>query len=206
MYILAGWEGSAHDGRVLKDARSKGFPTLPGKYFLGDAGYANDVDILAPYRGVRYHLREISAAGLEASSPEELFNYRHSSLRNAVERVFGVFKRRWRLFKTQHEFSVQTQVKLVYGLAGVHNFINKVAGTQDIEDVWRRGEDDEEEEYDEVEVVEEPASGSRVAPKDEGVEEILLSSQQMGSFRDDMAERMWKDYNEWKAFMARERA
>jgi hypothetical protein len=40
LYILAGWEGSAHDGRVLKDAQNlKGFTTPKGKYWLGDAGY-----------------------------------------------------------------------------------------------------------------------------------------------------------------------
>jgi hypothetical protein len=36
MYILAGWEGSAHDSRVLGDAQScKGFITPAGKYWLG---------------------------------------------------------------------------------------------------------------------------------------------------------------------------
>jgi hypothetical protein len=36
VYILAGWEGSAHDIRVLSDAQaSKGFITPPRKYWLG---------------------------------------------------------------------------------------------------------------------------------------------------------------------------
>jgi hypothetical protein len=35
VYILAGWEGSAHDGRVLTDAQAKGFITPKGKYWLG---------------------------------------------------------------------------------------------------------------------------------------------------------------------------
>jgi hypothetical protein len=37
LYILPGWEGSAHDSRVLKDALEKGFSAPPGRY---DAGYA----------------------------------------------------------------------------------------------------------------------------------------------------------------------
>lgn len=57
-YVLAGWEGSAHDSRVLQDAKSKGFQIPDGKYYLGDAGYALKKDCLTPYRGVRYHLRE----------------------------------------------------------------------------------------------------------------------------------------------------
>ena len=45
VYILAGWEGSAHDGRVLSDAQSRqGFNTPKGKYWLGDAGYGNSVE------------------------------------------------------------------------------------------------------------------------------------------------------------------
>jgi hypothetical protein len=59
VYILAGWEGSAHDGRVLSDAQSRqGFNTIKGKYWLGDAGYGNSEFIMSPYRGVRYHLKE----------------------------------------------------------------------------------------------------------------------------------------------------
>lgn len=57
-YVLAGWSGSAHDGRVLADARSKDFATPQGKYDLGDAGYALSLSLMTPYRGVRYHLKE----------------------------------------------------------------------------------------------------------------------------------------------------
>jgi len=57
-YVLAGWEGSAHDSRVLQDARIKGFHIPKGKYYLGDAGYGLNSYCLTPYRGVRYHLRE----------------------------------------------------------------------------------------------------------------------------------------------------
>lgn len=39
-YVLAGWEGSAHDGDVLRDALTKGSRRYPGKFYLGDAGYA----------------------------------------------------------------------------------------------------------------------------------------------------------------------
>ena len=58
VYVLPGWEGSAHDGRVLQDAYSKGFITPKGKYWLGDAGYGNSEYIMTLYRGIRYHLKE----------------------------------------------------------------------------------------------------------------------------------------------------
>jgi hypothetical protein len=35
VYVLPGWAGSTHDGRVLGDARAKGFYAPPGKYYLG---------------------------------------------------------------------------------------------------------------------------------------------------------------------------
>ncbi len=33
-YILAGWEGSAHDSRVLGDGKDQGLPFLVGKFYL----------------------------------------------------------------------------------------------------------------------------------------------------------------------------
>lgn len=59
-YILAGWEGSAHDGMVLKAALGQDFRVPQGKYYLADAGYGNAPNFLVPYRGVRYHLKEWS--------------------------------------------------------------------------------------------------------------------------------------------------
>ncbi|KNE91534.1 hypothetical protein PSTG_15055 [Puccinia striiformis f. sp. tritici PST-78] len=39
VYVLAGWEGSAHDTRVFNDATSKRLKIPLKKYFLADAGY-----------------------------------------------------------------------------------------------------------------------------------------------------------------------
>lgn len=50
--------GSAADSTVLEDARRKGFATPSGLFDLGDAGYGLTTEVLTPYRGVRYHLRE----------------------------------------------------------------------------------------------------------------------------------------------------
>ncbi|KAF8393770.1 hypothetical protein HHK36_019968 [Tetracentron sinense] len=78
MYVLAGWEGSAHDSC---------------KYLLGDAGYGLRNGFIPPYQGVRYHLKEYSNHSSE--NEKELFNLRHSSLRTTVERAFGVLKKRF---------------------------------------------------------------------------------------------------------------
>lgn len=103
-YVLAGWEGSAHDDRVLEYALFSKNLTIPNnKYYLADAGYHNTDYLLCLYRGVCYHLKEVAAAGKKPTNREELFNLRHSSLRNVVERIFGVTKRRFRIFKIAPE-------------------------------------------------------------------------------------------------------
>lgn len=57
-YALTGWEGSATDARVYEDACQKGLTVPAGKYFLADAGYPLCMELLTPYRNVRYHLAE----------------------------------------------------------------------------------------------------------------------------------------------------
>ncbi|XLU81807.1 hypothetical protein S245_005227, partial [Arachis hypogaea] len=52
-----------------------------------DGGFMLKSGILTPYRGVRYHLKEYLVR--EPQNLKELFNHRHSSLRNIIERCFG---------------------------------------------------------------------------------------------------------------------
>lgn len=62
-YVYAGWEGSANDSRVLKDAMQRGgLKIAEGWNYLADAGYGMGEHLLVPCRGVRYHLREIGIA------------------------------------------------------------------------------------------------------------------------------------------------
>jgi len=53
----------------------------------------------------------------------ELFNYRHARLRNVIERIFGVVKRRFKVLVIAQEYSPETQSQLISGLAVIHNFI-----------------------------------------------------------------------------------
>uniref|UniRef100_A0A2N9GSH5 DDE Tnp4 domain-containing protein n=1 Tax=Fagus sylvatica TaxID=28930 RepID=A0A2N9GSH5_FAGSY len=125
-YVLAGWEGSAHDSRVLDDAlhRSNGLKIPEGKYYLGDAGYGNRIGILSPYRKVRYHLQEFSDHPPE--NARELFNLRHSSLRTTIERGFGVLKKRFRVLGAEPFWSFETQVEVVLACCVLHNHIKGV--------------------------------------------------------------------------------
>lgn len=58
---------------------------------------------------------------------KELYNLRHASLRNVVERVFGVLKRKFPLPANAPEFSTETQSKLVCAVGAIFNAIRKYA-------------------------------------------------------------------------------
>ncbi|CAL5386329.1 unnamed protein product [Camellia sinensis] len=93
IYVLPGWEGSASDSRVLRDAvnRPNGLKVPTGFYYLVDAGYTNGEGFLAPYREQRYHLSTWREGGIPVN-PEEFFNMKHSAARNVIERRFGLLK------------------------------------------------------------------------------------------------------------------
>ena len=118
---LFGWEASAHDSRVFDDAKGRGLPLLPGKYYLGDAGYALSEHVLTPYRGVRYHLKEFEADGPQ--NAKEIFNLRHSSLRNVIERMYGVLKRRFPILVKMSPYEYEFQCDIVHCTFLLHNFV-----------------------------------------------------------------------------------
>ncbi|KAL6214003.1 hypothetical protein ACLB2K_013441 [Fragaria x ananassa] len=127
IYVLSGWEGSAHDSKLLNDALSRrnGLEVPQGKYFLVDCGFANRRHFLGPLRGVRYHLKYFGGEGRHPKNASELFNLHHASLRNVIERIFGFFKSRFTIFKVALPFPFQTQAELVLACARLHNFLRK---------------------------------------------------------------------------------
>jgi DDE superfamily endonuclease len=58
LYVLVGWEGSASDSHMFKDAVRKGFMIPKDHYYLADAGYGKCDALLVPYWRVCYYLRE----------------------------------------------------------------------------------------------------------------------------------------------------
>ncbi|CAL9024076.1 unnamed protein product [Prunus brigantina] len=133
MYVLSGREGSAHDSKVLSDALSRrnGLKVPQGKHFLVDCGFANRRQFLAPFRGVRYHLQDFAGHGHDPENENELFNLRHASLRNVIERIFGIFKSRFTIFKLAPPFLFKTQAELVLACAALHNFLRKECGSDE---------------------------------------------------------------------------
>ncbi|KAL3500330.1 hypothetical protein ACH5RR_039423 [Cinchona calisaya] len=122
-YVLARWEGSAHDSLVLKEALSRpgGLQVPKDKYYLVDAGYGIRNGFIPPYIGVRYHLKEYD--GNPPQNEKELFNLRHSSLLTTIEQGFGILKKRFRVIDNDPFWDFKTQMDMVLACCILHNHI-----------------------------------------------------------------------------------
>lgn len=152
-----------------------------GKYYLADLNYANMPGLICPYRGIRYHPREIGCGREAPRNEKELFNLRHLSLRNAIERTFGVLKKRFQILKVAPLYPIDSQIKLVLVACTLHNFLRIETGGED----WLYAEYDSE------------------APYHPIIEEDLLEAQVIDdmrapnaadALRDRIAKEMWRDY------------
>jgi DDE superfamily endonuclease len=140
-YLLSGWEGSTADSTLFNNARQTDFYIPRGRYYLADAGFASSDVLLVPYRNVRYHLSEWNRAQAASvihllsifltdilprpCNPKELFNLRHASARNVIERIFGILKRRFRILRLPPEYDMAIQALIPPALAALHNFIRQ---------------------------------------------------------------------------------
>ncbi|CAH9104580.1 unnamed protein product [Cuscuta europaea] len=192
IYILSGWEGSAHDSKLLNDAltRRNGLKVPRGKSFLVDCGFANRRQFLAPFRGVRYHLQDFGGQGCHPENERELFNLRHASLRNVVERIFGIFKSRFAIFKSAPPFPFKTQAELVLACAGVHNFLRKECSS----DEFPVSSDDED-----------SSDESLIEDDEDEIDTLQTQDEQRqyaNQWRNGIAQQMWtdvinEDYIDW---------
>eukprot|EP00261_Vitis_vinifera_P023106 XP_010654850.2 PREDICTED: uncharacterized protein LOC104880278 [Vitis vinifera] len=129
-FVVVGWEGTAHDSRVLTETirnPQHNFPMPPSeKYYLVDAAYTHTRGFMAPYRNVRYWLSDFRSGG-KAVGKEEIFNQCHARLRNVIERAFGVVKARFPILKRMAPYSFTTQTKIVMTCFSIHNFLRQIS-------------------------------------------------------------------------------
>lgn len=71
---------------------------------------------------------------LRPQNYKELFNYRHARLRNVIERIFGVIKRRFKVLVIAQEYSFEMQSRLISAIAALHNFIRIYDPTDILDD------------------------------------------------------------------------
>ncbi|GMP58834.1 hypothetical protein CsSME_00022357 [Camellia sinensis var. sinensis] len=133
-FVLAGWDGSMHDSRVLHYVTIEPkhrFPHLaPGKYYLVDSGYSSKTGYLAPYKGYRYH--QSAHRNRRPQNEFELFNKAHSSLRSCIERTFGAWKSRWGALRNIQMLSFSNQVIFVCASMALHNFIRRNSAIDEV--------------------------------------------------------------------------
>lgn len=126
-YVLAGWEGSAHDDVVLVDAieRENGLRVPHGKFYLVDAVYGAKPGFLPPFRDVTYHSNEWGEwRNNHVQDARKLFNLRHSSLQVTTERAFSSLKRRFKVLDDGIPFFPSaTQVDVVMVCVILHNWV-----------------------------------------------------------------------------------
>jgi DDE superfamily endonuclease len=142
------------------------------------------LQFLTPYRGVRYHLKEWSQ--IQNAKPADyqvLFNLRHSSARNVIERAFGVIKRRFQILKYGCEHPISTQIKLFPALACLSNYIDRLEKDDDhILDQYVDEEPNNPEEN---------ASANRI-------EASSAATKEAEKWRDTIAKQLWQDYLNYK--------
>ena len=113
------------------------------------------------------------------TTKEELFNLRHASARNVIERIFGVLKRRFRILHLAPEYDMEVQARIPVSLAALHNFIH-------IHDPK------------EGPVIGSSSRHSQATDDADGQEDyvapVLQGDEEMDERREQIAEAMWADY------------
>jgi hypothetical protein len=184
-YISCGWEGSASDARVLNSAIQRGFTVPAGKFYLVDGGYGNTQFFLAPYRGVRYHLKEFGHGRWRPQNYMELFNHRHAVLRNCIERLLGILKKRFPILKVGTFHKIWNQVRIPAAAAIFHNIIRQHNGDED----WL---EDQEDNINPENFVDLPDGDDEVQQED--VVQLPGNHVLGNNLRDQIAMQMWNDY------------
>ncbi|KAI9161661.1 hypothetical protein LWI28_019474 [Acer negundo] len=132
-----------------------------------------------PYRGVRYHLQDFAGNGNDPENEKELFNLRHASLRNMIERIFGILKSQFTIFKSAPPFPFKTQEEVLACVA-LHNFLRKECRS------------------DEFPIEEESTSSSSSLIVKEELEELVLQTQEqqreeVNAWRLSISDYMWRE-------------
>ena len=109
---------------------------IAGSYYLVDSGYAIGSAFLSLDKSSRYHDQEFRGTNRQRTTPQELFNYRHSSLWMVIERCFGVLKARFPILNEMHSFSLSRQRLIVITCCALHNFIRMYNRADEMFHVW----------------------------------------------------------------------
>lgn len=107
-----------------------------------------------------------------------MFNLRHASARNVIERIFGILKRRFRILLIAPEYDLDIQARIPSALCAIHNFDRK---HDPMEEVLPEEPDFFDDDND---------GNNGPYPTDDAGEET-----DAGIMRDRIAQEMWDDYS-----------
>ncbi|KAL4027669.1 hypothetical protein IC575_010844 [Cucumis melo] len=114
VYVLAGWEGSAADSRILRDAISR------------ENGL--QVPKAVPFARVAWCCKC-------ANKCKGVLQHEALLRRNVIERAFGVLKGRWAILRGKSYYPLQVQCHTILACALLHNLINReMTYCDDVED------------------------------------------------------------------------
>lgn len=108
--VVASWPGSAHDSRIFDNSHARAQfedGAVPG-ILLGDSGYACRQYLMTPFKDPK-------------SSAERRYNTSQKRTRNSVERVFGIWKRRFPCLDMKLQIKTSTSALVITACAALHN-------------------------------------------------------------------------------------
>lgn len=156
-----------------------------GKYYLVENPHMAGPGFIAPYPGVRH--RQPGSEDGDGDPPrnaEELFNWRHSSLRARMEHALGILKARFRFLTSSPQFPFLTQVDIVLVCCILHNMIIEFDPADEIlSEYFSQGD---------------PAAQRRLCSGRDSEENgggiSNGDSAEWWALRDAIAEEMWRDF------------
>jgi len=173
IWMLNGWEGSANDAKIYRDAiSSRNLRIQPRRYFVADAGFGAAYRLLVPFKGIRYHLAEFAKA---------------SQLRIQVEKTIGVLKQKFRIHRVEPTYCPKVQCLIIYASAGIMNFLIDNGDSDDL-----AIKDYEPDDFDELMSVRQP----EVPTNDwySSDDRKVGKNAKMNRFRARISKQMWDDY------------
>lgn len=126
--IVCRWPGSTHDSRIFENSRI-GTRFDDGEIdgiLLGDSGYACKPYLMTPFLD-------------PATGPERRYNYSHKKGRSSIERLFGVWKRRFPCLSRCLRMKPDKAAVVISSCAVLYNLL-KLWG-DNMEDVADDGQD-----------------------------------------------------------------
>lgn len=125
-------------------------------------------------------MNEWTAQGYNSSTAKELFNLRHSSARNVIERTFGLLKMRWAILRSNSYFDLKNQIRIIHACCKLHNFVS-----------------DRQRDMDDLLVLQANQTISDESTEVQGEMNMITnvqSSNEWSNFRDTKANHMFADY------------